>query len=241
MKLTTKKTVGDIIFTIFAACFMAAAYWAYKTGATALAIAFGIGCLLIVIVTIITRKKIPKREDYEYFEYYCTQNQYEKMDFHVLEPEIRDHSYYINIKGKFSTLYSNPAKRLQYIAAITGDTDRYSHGMMPDYTLLIMRGKQHYCEHCLAFTRKSRENFAFEIVHGKKYNILDLHPTIQFYSTEISLAEETVQRVAGIIEHLGSSEIYIECVGSWLLAAIHHIPKRRDAPGIFEFFQNGSF
>lgn len=220
---------------------MAAAYWAYKTGATALAIAFGIGCLLIVIVTIITRKKIPKREDYEYFEYYCTQNQYEKTDFHVLEPEIRDHSHYMSIKGKFSTLYSNPAKRLKYIATITQDTGPNTYGMLPYYTLLITRGKQHYCEHCLAFTRKSRENNAFEMIYGEKYNILDLHPTVQFYSTEISLAKETVQRVAGIIEHLGSSKIFIECIGSWLLAAIRQIPKRRDAPGIFEFFQGGSF
>ena len=112
---------------------------------------------------------------------------------------------------------------------------RNSYGVLPEYTVFMLEGEEPYCDHCLAFPRKSRKNKVFEIIHGDEFNYPARHPDIQFYTTDQILPEKTIQTVAGIIEQLEQPEICIECIGSRLLVAIPQIPDRRRAAAILDF------
>ncbi len=196
--------------------------------------------MLAAGVFVVLRRRAPAKDDYVHFEQYCAENRYEKSDFGVLAPEILKRSHYLSRRGRYSLLYTNSSRRLRHIAALTRTDHRNSYGVLPEYTVFMVEGKATYCDHCLAFPRKSRESRAFAVIHGEGFNTSDRHPDIRFYSVEPALPEKTVQIVADIIGRLELKEIGIECFGPWLMVVIPQIPDRRTGAGIFDVLQFGN-
>jgi len=202
-----------------------------------LAVVLGIACLLLLIIFIFKNRRPNVQKDFFDLEEYSANNKYERGDFSILEPELMERSHFLSKSGQFSALFSNQALPIKYIVTIVEDGPP-RESMLPIYTVLILQGKDAYCKHCLAFSKKSRENRSFGIIYGDRYNSLDLDPNIQFYSNESFLDAETIRTIADLSNYLGDELVCIECIGNWLLVYLHQIPERRNAIRIFDFLQH---
>jgi len=237
MNLYTRKRILDLIFIVFTGVFFAAIYVAYRSDALGLSITFGIGIIVMIIVAARIRRLMPSGRDYKYFEYFLADNQYKKADFKAFAPAIREKSHYLSKKGSFSVLYSNPALKTRYVAALTPPDGRNKYSVLPEYTVFMAESGSRFCEHCLAFLRRSRENAAFSIIYGESFNALGEHPSVQLYSTEKSLPRKTVEIVSGILDRLNSPLISIECFDRWILLVIRQIPDKNQISFIMDNLQ----
>jgi|GEM_PF-5633068 len=237
MNLRTRKRILETVFISFAAIFIVAIFIAYRSGAKDMAIVFGIGIVFLVLVAVKSRNRMPTTGDYKYFETYLSDNQYKTINSEDLEPVIPERSHYLSKRGTYSVIYSNPARKIRYIAALTPPDGRNTYSMLPEYTVFLVEADNRYCGHCLAFTRKSREHAAFSMIYGESYTVLDKHPTVQFYCEGNGLPDETMKAISCILERVNIQAISIECIDRWLLLAFPQIPTRDHISRIIDNLQ----